>query len=48
MYQLEILLDALDLMSSSNKAGEEKYEELKVIAINVSSNLMRAINMEIH
>ena len=36
------------MMSSSNKAGEEKYEVLRVMAMNVSANLMRAINMEIH
>ena len=35
-------------MDSTNKAGEAKYEELKVVAFNVSYNLMRAINMEIH
>ena len=45
---MEILLDALDLMDSSNKLGQEKYEELKLIAMNVSANLLRAINMEIH
>lgn len=45
---MEILLDALDLMDSSNKMGQEKYEELKLIAMNVSANLLRAINMEIH
>ena len=48
MYQLEILLDALDMMDSSNKQGWDKYEELKVVAMNVSANLLRAINMEIH
>ena len=35
-------------MDSSNKMGQEKYEELKLIAMNVSANLLRAINMEIH
>ncbi len=48
LYQLEILLDALYMMDSSNEKAEEKYQELKTIAINVSQNLMRAINMEIH
>ena len=36
------------MMDSTNKQAEAKYEELKVMAMNVSSNLMRAINMEIH
>lgn len=48
LYQLEILLDSLYMMDSTNKQGETKYEELKVIATNVSANLIRAINMEIH
>lgn len=48
LYHLEILLDALYMMDSTNKQAEAKFEELKVIAINVVSNLMKAINMEIH
>ena len=36
------------MMDSTNKQAEAKYEELKVIAMNVAANLMRAINMEIH
>jgi hypothetical protein len=36
------------MMDSTNKQAEAKFEELKVIAINVVSNLMKAINMEIH
>ena len=48
MFHIEILLDALYLMDSTNKAAEEKYDELKVIAMNVAANLMRTINMEIH
>lgn len=35
-------------MDSTNKAAEEKYDELKVTAMNVSANLLRAINMEIY
>ena len=36
------------MMDSTNKLAEAKFEELKLIAMNVASNLMRAINMEIH
>ena len=48
LYHLEILLDALYMMDSSNEQAETKYAELKTIARNVGINLMRAINMEIH
>lgn len=48
LYHLEILLDALYMMDSTNLQAEAKFEELKVIAINIASNLMKAINMEIH
>lgn len=36
------------MMDSSNEKAEQKYQELKAVAINVSYNLLRAINMEIH
>ena len=36
------------MMDSTNEAAEEKYDELKVTAMNVSANLLRAINMEIY
>ena len=48
LYQLEILLDSLYMMDSTNKHAEAKYEELKLQAGIVSANLIRAINMEIH